>query len=98
MSDWEADYDEDGGAVSKPSRVHTAPGTQWKATSNNSKDTVCYGGRRGGKMDREGPQWRDWRERKGEEKRGREARCEGTASTRPLTLTLDHSFIGRVIG
>nr|MCI4376357.1 hypothetical protein [Pangasianodon gigas] len=106
MSDWEAEYDENGGAISKPSRVHTAPCKQWKATSNTSKENVCFGGKRGGKVDREGPQWRNWRERDREvnftERRdsnsGRETRRDRAASTRPLTLTVENSLVGRIIG
>lgn len=101
MSDWEAEYDEDGGAISKPSRVHTAPCRQWKATSEISKANVSFGGKRGGKVEREGPQWRNWRERDRKvnfNNNGRETRRERSASTRPLTTTVENSLIGRVIG
>ncbi|KAG7334006.1 hypothetical protein KOW79_002413 [Hemibagrus wyckioides] len=92
MSDWEAEYDEDGGAISKPSHVNTA--TQWKATPSRSNENVRFGGKREMKMAREGPQWRSWRER--DSSNGRETRRD--RSTRPLTLTVGNSLIGRVIG
>lgn len=92
MSDWEDEYDESGRADSKPSRVHTAPCTQWRAASGGSKERACFGEKRGGKVNREGPQWRKWREREGDGDGDR------AASARPLTLTLNNSFIGRVIG
>lgn len=102
MSDWEAEYDENGGAISKPPRVRTPPCTHWKGTSTNIKGNGFFGGKRGGKVDREGPQWRNWRERDREvnfaERSDSNISGERSASTRPLTLTLDNSLIGRVIG
>lgn len=92
MSDWELEYDEKGGAISKLSPVHTAPYTQWKAIPKNSKN-VCFDGKRGGKLNQDGPQWRNWRARD-DSNRDRER----LASSRPLTLTLENSLIGRVIG
>ncbi|KAF5910116.1 putative ATP-dependent RNA helicase DDX43 [Clarias magur] len=91
MSDWEAEYGEDGGATSEPSVVHTAP---WKATSNINKRNASFGGKRDGKVEREGPQWRNWRERDREVN----SPAERPASSRALTLTVDNSLIGRVIG
>lgn len=92
MSDWEAEYDEDGGAISKPSHVNTAK--QWRATPSRRNENVRFGVKPERKMDREGPQWRSWRER--DSSNGRETRRD--RSTRPLTLTVENSSIGRVIG
>ncbi|XP_060780747.1 probable ATP-dependent RNA helicase DDX43 [Neoarius graeffei] len=100
MSDWEADCGEDGGSISKPSRVHAAPCTQWKAASDISKAGGSFGGKRGEKVEREGAQWRSWRERDRKVNYGnnRETRRERPASTQPLTFTVENSLIGRVIG
>ncbi|KAF4090422.1 hypothetical protein AMELA_G00051600 [Ameiurus melas] len=97
MSDWEDEHDGNGGAISKPSRVYSAPCTQWQATSNISKENVYFGGKRGGNVDRGGSQWRDRRER-GNFNNGRDARRDRAASTRPLTLTVENSLVGRIIG
>lgn len=91
MSDWEEEYGEDEGAISEPSVVHKATS---KATSNTNIRNEYFGGKRGGKVEREGPQWRNWRERDREVK----SPVERPASNRALTLNLDNSLIGRVIG
>ncbi|XP_053358502.1 probable ATP-dependent RNA helicase DDX43 isoform X2 [Clarias gariepinus] len=91
MSDWEDEYGEDEGAISEPSVVHKATS---KATSNTNIRNEYFGGKRGGKVEREGPQWRNWRERDREVK----SPVERPASNRALTLNLDNSLIGRVIG
>ncbi|XP_062850867.1 probable ATP-dependent RNA helicase DDX43 [Trichomycterus rosablanca] len=110
MSDWETDYDEDGGAVSKPSPVLTAPRTDWKVPSHGGgKESVCFGGKRGGRVEGDGAQWRNWRERDrdtgsaegSDSNRGRFRAQSGaarSASTPPLTVSIDSSMIGRVIG
>lgn len=96
MSDWEVEYDENGASSSKPLQVNTAPYTQWGATSNSGREHLSFCGKRGGKVDRERPQWRNWRER--DSNNGTETRREKSASTRPLTMNLEKSLIGRIIG
>lgn len=68
MSDWEAEYDEIGKAISKTSHVNTATYTRWKAASNRDVTVTTE---------------RDSNNRR---------------QTRPMTLTLENSLIGRVIG
>ncbi|TSK22713.1 putative ATP-dependent RNA helicase DDX43 [Bagarius yarrelli] len=95
MSDWEEEYEENGGVASKPVRVTTAQYSQGKATTKYShNENVRFGGKHGGKLDRDGPQWRMWRS----DSNGRETRSETSTTSRPLILTVNNSLIGRIIG
>ncbi|KAI5107988.1 putative ATP-dependent RNA helicase DDX43, partial [Silurus meridionalis] len=98
MSDWEAEYDEGGGAISKPSLVRKAPYTGWEGSSHSRKENVSFDSKSGLKLGREGPQWRKWRERDGEVNHDRETRRAKSASSRALTLSVENSQIGRIIG
>ncbi|XP_047668414.1 probable ATP-dependent RNA helicase DDX43 isoform X2 [Tachysurus fulvidraco] len=87
MSDWEAEYDEIGEAISKTSHVNTATYTRWKAASNRDVTATTE------------------RERDVTVTTERERDVTVTQrdfnnrrQTRPLTLTLENSLIGRVIG
>ncbi|XP_030628294.1 putative ATP-dependent RNA helicase DDX43 [Chanos chanos] len=115
MSDWEDDYDENGIAIEKPSEK-----TEFKFPAIRGTTDVCVGGKRVSgelhwKVDRNGSQWRNWKDskfnsdfgdrklsRNGEHGRDREERPrtggKRTGSSSPVSLTVENSSIGRVIG
>ncbi|KAI4875321.1 hypothetical protein NFI96_015561 [Prochilodus magdalenae] len=111
MSDWEAEYDEDGVAISKPTPIITTQNTEWKFPScgNVSKGDVNFGGKRGGKEQPKNPLWRNSRDQRGDptttgqpiysdSDSGRRRRDDRAGSMRHVSLSVENSMIGRVIG
>ena len=112
MSDWEDDYDADGGV--KVKSAPTVQQSEWRPQSSKGKENVCFEVKRGqpaalGRSDQDGPPWRNWRDkadtcgrdfRNGDRDAGRKGRGQtvGTGSGSPLSFAVDNSMIGRVIG
>ncbi|XP_026870599.2 probable ATP-dependent RNA helicase DDX43 [Electrophorus electricus] len=104
MSDWEDEYDDNGAAITKPLDIGT---TARKALTENLH---LGGGVPGGKANRGGPQWRNWRDRdvganaivsESHRDPGSARRVYGgdrSGSRRPVSLCIKNSLLGRIIG
>uniref|UniRef100_A0A3Q4GYA7 RNA helicase n=1 Tax=Neolamprologus brichardi TaxID=32507 RepID=A0A3Q4GYA7_NEOBR len=104
MSDWEDEYDQDGVAIYKPA-TKPAP-ADWKFSCNDrQRENVVFGVKNGTKFGapREmranrsgpGPEVNKWGDRGGP---GRQTTFNKEESSRPLTITVETTSIGRVIG
>lgn len=107
MSDWEDEYDQDGVAIYKPA---TKPASaDWKFSCNDrQRENVVFGVKNGTKFgaprqrraNRSGPgpevnKWGGGSDRGGP---GRQTTFSKEESSRPLTITVETTSIGRVIG
>lgn len=105
MSDWEDEYDQDGVAIYKPA-TKPAP-ADWKFSCNDrQRENVVFGVKNGTKFGapREmranrsgpGPEVNKWGGDRGGP--GRQTTFNKEESSRPLTITVETTSIGRVIG
>lgn len=113
MSDWEDEYDADGVALSKPLSVQAVQVKSWRPPSphrTRARDTDAPRA----KVDLDSGQWTNWREqtsrfcdgdsgRNNSYGRSRGGRgggcCDGDRSrSSPITLNVDNSVVGRIIG
>lgn len=107
MSDWEDEYDEGGVAIQKPA-TKPAP-TEWNQPCGGfPKENVSFGVRNGNRFGgpREGrggrggdvSEDRSWRGEGRSFTRSAGGRNEKSDSFTPLTLSVESSSVGRVIG
>ncbi|XP_063347835.1 probable ATP-dependent RNA helicase DDX43 [Pelmatolapia mariae] len=105
MSDWEDEYDQDGVAIYKPA-TKPAP-ADWKFSCNDrQRENVVFGVKNGtkfgaprerrGNRSGPGPEVNKWGGDRGGP--GRQTTFSKEESSRPLTITVETTSIGRVIG